>query len=180
MKCGELPDPKHDDTPEPLDRCQDYVQGDIVQEEIERLRKGDYDKFIALVNPGELVYHEALQELEYWPGHALRPAVFVGLTDHGEKVVTLIDVQVLSYTPVNGQAWVVIEALSDPCTYDLQGRPRFVRRVLCAESIIYKGMVAPLRPRGLGKPAAPAPPSAHPPRPPGTGAGSGADPRPDE
>lgn len=183
VKCGAVPDPRHDDTPEALDRCRDLgAQSQLVQDEIAHLRDGDYGEYMKQVHPGEIVYHEALETLgtlAISPGHVVTPAVFVGLTDAGVKVVVLMDIRILSYTTVQGQPWVVIEVLSDPCTFDLHGKPRFVHRVLCAETVAYRGMVAPLRPKSLGKPALPTP-DVVPPGSDGTGAGSRAEPAPDE
>jgi hypothetical protein len=160
-KCGEVPDPEHDTTPDDvgLQRCRDFARahGDVLLE-VGRLRYGRYDDLVKMfpdpTGPdepyhGQLVYHQALELLHGREGEFIERAVFVGKTNRGVPVVSFCDMRVLDYGHFNGRPYANVRFLSDPCAFDADLNPVLVEPVGCRETLPYRWLEAVLHPRGF-------------------------------
>jgi hypothetical protein len=161
VKCGEVPEPAHDTTPDPDPHasCRDYTTMDpLVENGIKRLKDGDFDDILDVIPDnlgfGVIYYTKPLSAL-FWTGGPIRPAVFAGKNFEGVPIVTFVEMQVLSYKDTPRGPIVIVEFLSDACSYDMDGNPRFVQPVGCKEGMPYKGMIRRLR--SLPAPADPSP-----------------------
>lgn len=178
VKCGDVPAPKHDTTPDDtsLEACEDQGKSDlvtVVQKGI--FSGGGYNHIVKHVEKlGGFPLIELTQELQTLKaGQVLRPAVFVGKNFENQDVITIVDMEVVKTAKdSSGNTWVSVRFLSDACSYDKHGNAVFVLPVGCKEMLPYKGLFtrlttvnAPLRR------SAPPPPDDEP-KPPEPGSGS--------
>ena len=182
VKCGEVPEPKHDVTPDftGLDVCQTLgIVNPVTRFEIANFARGDYDYIVKHIEKLGIIplleYTEDLQTLK--TGQVLRPAVFVGKNFEGVPVVTVVEMEVVK-TAKDAQknVWVSVRFLSDACSYDKDGNAVFVLPHGCKEMLPFKGLYTPLTsvnsPRRPKK--TPPPEPAEPLPEPGEGSRSGA------
>jgi hypothetical protein len=166
-RCGELPEPSHETTPDDLsmDRCRDYLAAHSAEVWLQLflLRIGAYDHILDDIRGSDplLYYSDDLQSLK--GVKTVKPAVFVGKNFAGDAVVTFVDMEVVSYqADRSGNPRVTVRFLSEPCSFDMHGNPVFVRPERCTETLPQNGMEAPLKsvPWPHGKPKPPKPSKA--------------------
>ncbi|HYG38766.1 MAG TPA: DUF4157 domain-containing protein [Cytophagales bacterium] len=143
VECGEVPHPLHFTTPEPsdLDRCKDFRNSNsFVLGEIFKLKMGYYDDIIKSIATPPGLRYEKYRELSKLIGSRVNNGVFAGKTSSGEPVITIVDFGVVSMSrdPVFGYLFKV-QILSDPCTYNKDGKPVLLRPEGCFEGFIKNG-----------------------------------------
>jgi hypothetical protein len=178
VKCGDVPAPKHDTTPDDtsLEACQEQGKTDlqtILQKSI--FQGGSYDYIVKHVEGlgaiPLLEYAEELQTLE--AGQVLRPAVFVGKNFENRAVVTVVDMEVVRVAKdSSGNTWVSVRFLSDACSYDKHGNAVFVFPKNCKELLPYKGLFTQLTTVNAPHRPSPPPPPDDENKPPEPGSGS--------
>ena len=171
VKCGPVPEPQHDTTPDPDPHAGCRNPGamhPVVQREIERFARGDHKKIVDAIDEdlgyAKIYFTEPLRSLQP-PGRVISPAVFVGRNWEGVPVITFVDMEVTSYSETwSGEPLVGVRFTSDACSFDEDGNPIFVQPVHCREGLPFKGQMTRLL--RLPTPGRPDPPD--PPDPPGT------------
>lgn len=161
VRCGDVPDPQDETHPDrtDLDRCRAYADANpFVAVEVAMLRDGRHDRYIDLItHPPGLVYPE-IDALPFMVGELIEDARLVGRsgTVGAPKVVTFVDMVVLDYghDPATGRLWVEVAFTSDPCSFDENGNPVFVRPRDCVETLPHNGLIDRLR-RVLAPPEPP-------------------------
>ena len=168
VECGAVPDTPHQPGPDPdsrLDACRNAYATDpefapIAQQAVRELRAGAYNQILATSPPGRarLVYHRPLQSLAAFDPlrrifvdprspTVVRHAVFAGRAKNGTPIVTIVDMEVLSYDDTsqhNGTTGpndptVRVRFVSEPCTFDFHGNPTYAQPRDCQEGLLHNG-----------------------------------------
>jgi hypothetical protein len=140
VDCGPVPDPPHSTKPDITDltRCEEFkkMHAALVSDALADLAGRYSAKVDNIIDPPRLIY-PLYNDLFNKVGQSLVNATFFGKAYDGQRVITIVDMQVISVYPDPQSGYVFnVKFLSDPCSFNEAGETVFVLPKDCKEAYI--------------------------------------------